>query len=116
MAHNNLSADIASAVVKALGLGALAKAINEEQDSSSLHAVGEAIAERPLYRNRIDAIRSKVPFRASSVDGHGVLLHPKPTVQGQQTAVVVGPQGAVIHTDRDHRIKVQFHWQRGEQP
>jgi hypothetical protein len=21
----------------------------------------------------------------------------------------------VIHTDRDHRIKVQFHWQRGEQ-
>ena len=115
MAHNNLSADIASAVVKALGLGTLAKAINEEQDSSSLHAVGEAIAERPLYRNRIDAIRSKVPFRASSVDGHGVLLHPKPTVQGQQTAVVVGPQGAVIHTDRDHRIKVQFHWQRGEQ-
>jgi type VI secretion system secreted protein VgrG len=25
----------------------------------------------------------------------------------------VGPPGAVIHTDRDHRIKVQFHWQRG---
>jgi type VI secretion system secreted protein VgrG len=26
---------------------------------------------------------------------------------------VVGPTGAAIHTDRDHRIKVQFHWQRG---
>jgi uncharacterized protein (DUF2345 family) len=34
-------------------------------------------------------------------------------VQGQQTAIVVGPPGAPIHTDRDHRIKVQFHWQRG---
>jgi type VI secretion system secreted protein VgrG len=28
---------------------------------------------------------------------------------------VVGPPGAPIHTDRDHRIKVQFHWQRGAQ-
>jgi Putative type VI secretion system Rhs element Vgr len=29
-----------------------------------------------------------------------------------QTALVVGGAGPV-HTDRDHRIKVQFHWQRG---
>jgi uncharacterized protein (DUF2345 family) len=28
--------------------------------------------------------------------------------------VVVGPGGAPIFTDRDHRIKVQFHWQRGD--
>jgi uncharacterized protein (DUF2345 family) len=41
------------------------------------------------------------------------LLHPRPLVSGQQTAIVVGPPGTVIHTDRDHRIKVQFHWQRG---
>ena len=37
----------------------------------------------------------------------------RPTIQGQQTAIVVGPAGSVIHTDRDHRVKVQFHWQRG---
>ena len=33
-----------------------------------------------------------------------------------QTALVVGVGvglGAPVHTDRDHRIKVQFHWQRG---
>lgn len=36
-------------------------------------------------------------------------------MQGQQTAIVVGPAGQVIYTDRDHRVKVQFHWQRGEQ-
>ena len=31
---------------------------------------------------------------------------------GVQTAIVVGA-GQSVHTDRDHRIKVQFHWQRG---
>jgi type VI secretion system secreted protein VgrG len=30
-----------------------------------------------------------------------------------QSAIVVGPAGKVIYTDRDHRIKLQFHWQRG---
>ncbi|TFW28821.1 type VI secretion system Vgr family protein [Duganella callida] len=114
MAHNNLSADTRSAIDKALGVGALAQAIDEEQQGS-LHAVGAGKGERPLYRNRIDAIRSDIPYRSSNEDGHGLLLHPRPTAQGQQTAIVVGPAGAVIHTDRDHRIKVQFHWQRGEQ-
>jgi type VI secretion system secreted protein VgrG len=112
--HNNLSADLASDVVKRVGKALLSALIDDEQ-KSSLHAVGMAQGERPLYRNRIDAIRAKVPFRASRTDGHGQLLHPRPTVQGQQSAIVVGPAGAVIHTDRDHRVKVQFHWQRGSQ-
>jgi type VI secretion system secreted protein VgrG len=37
---------------------------------------------------------------------------PKPFVQGPQTAVVVGPSGAEIHTDKYGRVKVQFHWDR----
>jgi type VI secretion system VgrG family protein len=114
LAHNNLSADIRDAAAQALGGSALVEAIAREQ-GGSLHAVGKGKGERPLYRNRIDAIRSNVPYRSSDADGHGLLLHPKPTVRGQQTAIVVGPPGAVIHTDRDHRIKIQFHWQRGEQ-
>jgi type VI secretion system secreted protein VgrG len=40
-------------------------------------------------------------------------LSPRPTVHGVQSAIVVG-LGAPVHTDRDHRIKVQFHWQRGD--
>jgi type VI secretion system secreted protein VgrG len=112
--HNNLSADLQSDVLRRVGKAALALLIEEEQ-KDSLHAVGSKPGERPLYRNRIDAIRAKVPYRASRTDGHGRLLHPRPTVQGQQSAVVVGPAGAVIHTDRDHRVKVQFHWQRGAQ-
>src|SRR4051812_47905798 len=37
---------------------------------------------------------------------------PKPFVQGPQTAVVVGPAGDQIYTDKYGRVKVQFHWDR----
>ena len=39
-------------------------------------------------------------------------LTPKPFVQGPQTAVVVGPGGEEIYTDKFGRVKVQFHWDR----
>jgi type VI secretion system secreted protein VgrG len=110
--HNNLSAELQSQVVKEIGAGALARALADEM-GASLHATGNAAGARPLYRNRIDAIRASVPYKASATDGHGVLLHPRPTIHGQQSAVVVGPADAMLHTDRDHRVKVQFHWQRG---
>jgi type VI secretion system secreted protein VgrG len=100
LAHNNLGAELKSTIARELG------------PSPFDPALGEDASERALYRNRVDAIRSSLPYRSSSVDGHGVLLHPRPTAMGQQTAIVVGPPGAVVHTDRDHRIKVQFHWQR----
>ncbi|MCI0654990.1 MAG: type VI secretion system tip protein VgrG [Methylococcaceae bacterium] len=37
---------------------------------------------------------------------------PRPVVQGPQTAVVVGPAGEEIYTDKYGRVKVQFHWDR----
>ena len=37
---------------------------------------------------------------------------PKPFVQGLQTAVVTGPSGEEIFTDKYGRVKVQFHWDR----
>ena len=39
-------------------------------------------------------------------------LTPCPYVQGPQTAVVVGPAGDEIYTDKYGRVKVQFHWDR----
>jgi type VI secretion system secreted protein VgrG len=36
----------------------------------------------------------------------------KPFVQGPQTAVVVGPGGEELFTDKYGRVKVQFHWDR----
>ncbi|HEU4922735.1 MAG TPA: type VI secretion system tip protein TssI/VgrG, partial [Burkholderiales bacterium] len=111
LAHNNLSAELKASIMETLGESPLGTALIEES-STNVHAAGKTIGERPLYRNRIDVIRSNVPYRSSNVDGHGIHLHPRPTVRGQQTAIVVGPPGAAVHTDRDHRIKVQFHWQR----
>ncbi len=46
-----------------------------------------------------------MPFRPRRIT-------PKPVVQGTQTAVVVGPAGEEIFTDKYGRVKVQFHWDR----
>ena len=40
----------------------------------------------------------------------------KPTAAGMQTALVVGLEGEPLTTEREHRVKVQFAWQRGERP
>lgn len=37
---------------------------------------------------------------------------PKPVIGGTQTAVVVGPKGEELFTDKYGRVKVQFHWDR----
>ncbi|SFC00342.1 type VI secretion system Vgr family protein [Massilia yuzhufengensis] len=108
--HNNLSADMRDGVGKLLGQGVVALAGAHEFGPRETREVDGG---RPLYRNRIEAIPARVPYRSTGVDDHGRFLHPHPTVRGQQTAIVVGPAGAVVHTDRDHRVKVQFHWQRG---
>ncbi len=54
---------------------------------------------------RFSALSSKQPFRPQRTT-------PKPVMQGPQTAVVVGPVGEEIHTDKFGRVKVQFHWDR----
>jgi type VI secretion system secreted protein VgrG len=58
-----------------------------------------------IYSNSFTAIPEKVVFRPTR-------LTPKPVIQGVQTAVVVGPDGEEIHTDKYGRVKVQFHWDR----
>ena len=112
--HNNLSADLRAGVIAQLKAAALSLLIDEEC-ATSLHTVGMDKGERPLYRNRIDAILSSTPYRTCVFDTDGRQRFQRPTVSGQQSAIVVGPAGSVIHTDRDHRVKVQFHWQRGAQ-
>lgn len=118
LAHNNINADLHAAVMQRLGASPISTATGtmEEADLTAKDGKPDAQAtDRTVYRNRINVIRKSIPYRPSQRDGHGTLIHPKPTVHGQQSAIVVGPAEAVIHTDRDHRIKVQFHWQRGVQ-
>jgi type VI secretion system secreted protein VgrG len=59
-----------------------------------------------LYSNSFSCIPAGLPFRPER-------RTPKPFVQGTQTAVVVGPAGEEIFTDKYGRVKVQFHWDRG---
>lgn len=67
-----------------------------------------------LYRNQITAIRASLPWRPLLSDSHGRMIHPRPTINGTLTAIVVG-NGQPTHTDRDLRVRVQFPWQRGAQ-
>jgi type VI secretion system secreted protein VgrG len=53
----------------------------------------------------IEAIDAKARFRPARTT-------PKPIIQGTQTAMVVGPSGEEIYTDKYGRVKVQFPWDR----
>jgi type VI secretion system secreted protein VgrG len=57
------------------------------------------------YSNSFTCIPATVQFRPARIT-------PRPFVQGPQTAVVVGPKGEEIYTDKYGRIKVQFFWDR----
>ncbi|MEO0443220.1 MAG: type VI secretion system tip protein TssI/VgrG [Pseudomonadota bacterium] len=57
------------------------------------------------YSNTFSCIPEDVHFRPA-------LNHKKPTMNGPQSAVVVGPAGEEIYTDDLGRIKVQFIWDR----
>ncbi|MFV0663242.1 type VI secretion system Vgr family protein [Denitromonas sp.] len=63
--------------------------------------------EAGSYRNEFTAQPARSPVVPQPL--------PKP-VTAAQSAHVVGQQGAPLTTDREHRIKIQFHWQRGETP
>ncbi len=71
--------------------------------------------EEPLYANEFHVLRADIPWRPLTDEARGAVLHPKPTVHGIHTAIVVGTSGQDLTTERDHRIKVQMHWQRGAQ-
>ena len=78
--------------------------------SASYHLSGYqygtgADSQSELFSCQFTAIDSTKPFRSARVT-------PKPLIQGPQTAMVVGPSGEEIHTDKYGRIVVQFHWDR----
>jgi type VI secretion system secreted protein VgrG len=126
-ARNNLRSDHSAQVDKLLGpikpttqatpikeLGGTAHTPHHVPGQSPKAALVNA-SDEPLYTCHILAQRAAVPVRLGGVDDAGlpdVRLHPRPTIHGVQTAIVVG-SGAPLHTDRDQRIRVQFHWQRG---
>jgi len=59
----------------------------------------------PAYENTFECIPASTPIRPHR-------RTPVPVVQGCQTAMVVGPAGEEIFTDKYGRVKVQFYWDR----
>jgi type VI secretion system secreted protein VgrG len=101
------------------GAGSLFKLINHPTESQNKqylilsasydaknnpHDTG-ADDESGYFRFSFSALDSEVPFRPP-------LATPRSRVEGVQTAIVVGPDGEEIWTDKYGRVKVQFHWDR----
>jgi|TARA_B110000211_G_C14075795_1_gene551964 type VI secretion system secreted protein VgrG len=60
---------------------------------------------KDTYRIIFDVIPKSEPFRAPPNTAW-------PAISGLQTAIVTGPSGDEIYTDKYGRIKVQLHWDR----
>jgi type VI secretion system secreted protein VgrG len=90
--------DIASEESKAY---VLFRVTHKARDTSHLAADAEASS----YQNSFVAMPADVRFRAARQTRC-------PVMQGPQTAMVVGPPGETIHTDKHGRVKLQFHWDR----
>ena len=55
------------------------------------------------YSNEFVCIPFAVPYRPPR-------LTPRPVIAGVQTAIVTGPPGEEIYTDKLGRVKIKFHW------
>jgi type VI secretion system secreted protein VgrG len=64
-----------------------------------------AAHEESTFEVAIEAIDARTHFRPARRTR-------KPMIHGAQTAMVVGPAGEEIYTDKYGRVKVQFHWDR----
>ncbi|HXS97004.1 MAG TPA: type VI secretion system Vgr family protein [Candidatus Limnocylindrales bacterium] len=88
--------------------------ISESNGSYTLIAVTHT-ARQPIemgggaggghYDNQFECIPADVHYRPP-------IVTPLPAVRGVETAIVVGPGGEEIYTDKYGRVKVQFHWDR----
>lgn len=132
--RNNLRADIRADIEQRLGpLPTSQLPANHPENRIELNPPSAEAApqqqeaqlannNQPLHWVRLGLQPARLPVRATPLlDAQGqpdIRLHGKPTVTGVQTAIVVGLSDNShhpIHSDREGRIKVQFHWQRGSQ-
>ncbi|NMM08674.1 MAG: type VI secretion system tip protein VgrG, partial [Polaromonas sp.] len=112
-AANNLSAQV-SDLLQRLGASnksafALSAASVASAANTSSHEPDNDLSqlERGSYRNRFCAVRVVVPVVPQATAALTRAIAP-----GTQTALVVGLSGELLSTERNHRVKVQFAWQR----
>lgn len=84
------------------------EAFNNFPGNTSVDEATQARSEHGIYRNRFSARSEFAPLNPPQ--------RRRPTTFSEQVAVVVGIENEPITTERDHRVKVQFPWQRGASP
>lgn len=95
--------------VRALAAGATVELTGRHEGTYLLTSVSHRASrrgDRLHYANTFTCIPAGVPFRPPRST-------PRPFL-GPETAVVAGPPGEEVFTDRYGRVKVRFHWGRGE--
>lgn len=80
--------------------------VKHEAEQTPDYIVGDT--KPNAYKNSFTAL----PHGSGSPEFRPSLKTPKPIIHGSQTAIVVGPAGEEIFTDKYGRVKVQFHWDR----
>lgn len=122
-ARANVGADVHGAIAQRLGsIPAMidaapgvpggAQALHAAFDSAT-HDGGALVDGDEVYRNRFAALPFDQAYRPLAPNGHGARVHPVAVMAGPQTTIVVGA-GDPVHTERDHRIRIQHHAQRGQ--
>jgi len=96
------NSDVQSEVGKKYVITSVTHKSHEAASYPMTVAPGEVLR---AYENEFKCIPADVQFRPER-------RTPVPSVHGIQSAVVVGPDGEEIYTDRYGRIKVQFFWDR----
>jgi len=76
-----------------------------QPEAAGAEAATSGGSNQAVYENDVECIPKATPFRPPRTT-------PRPAISGGQTAIVVGPSGEEIHTDKYGRVKVQFHWDR----
>lgn len=86
------------------GKGYVVTTVRHQARCDATYVAGSHVNDE-IYRNSFTCIPDAVPYRPPRIT-------PKSRIHGVQTAVVTGPAGEEIYTDKYGRIKVQFHWDR----
>lgn len=105
--HPRVNDDTEFLIIKATHVLQVENDYEDEETKDNLLDERLEIDEKnkDTYRCLFEVIPKKEPFRAPQTT-------PWPEIVGLQTAVVTGPSGDEIYTDKYGRIKVQFHWDR----
>ncbi len=91
---------------------------SSENGKYVLTSIAHEIEQNPTY---VSDDHSDQPYRNTfNCMAHGAGVPPfrplrktaKPLIYGSQTAIVVGPAGEEIFTDKYGRVKIQLHWDR----